>query len=387
MKALALARSNLTRFLRDRSNVFFVFVLPIGIVLLIGAQFGSENTPSIAVYDGSASPIGREIIETLAADARVDVVEYGSEDSVLRAVERGGRVAAGVVVPPDLEATVEAGGTAEVGFLSRPDGLGPQMQAIVGEAVAAATDQLAAERFAVQQGADPAVAAAAAAEVAGQVPGIAVNTTTSGESLFEGVQGQFDIGASSQVVLFMFLTGLAGSAAVIQSRQLGVTRRMMGTPTSVLTIILGEALGRFVIVLVQGLYIVAATILLFQVDWGNPVGAAAVLVVFSAVGAGAAMLFGALFRNDQQAGSVGVVTALGLAALGGSMLPLELFTDTMKTIAYFTPHAWANEAFAELLRRGGTVVDILPQLAALAGFAVVFLTVATWRMRRVITAA
>jgi ABC-2 type transport system permease protein len=99
------------------------------------------------------------------------------------------------------------------------------------------------------------------------------------------------------------------------------------------------------------------------------------------------LLFGALFRNDQQAGSVGVVAALGLAALGGSMLPLELFTDTMKTIARFTPHAWANEAFAELLRRDGTVADILPQLGVLAGFAALFLVIATWRMRRVITAA
>ena len=160
---------------------------------------------------------------------------------------------------------------------------------------------------------------------------------------------------------------------------------MMGTPTPARTIIAGEALGRFVITLTQGLYIMVATILLFRVDWGDPVASGAVLLVFAAVGAGAAMLFGTVFRNDQQAGGVSVVAGIGLAALGGSMLPLELFSDSMERVARFTPHAWANEAFAEILRRDGGVGDILPQLGVLGAFAVVLLALATWRMRKTIT--
>jgi ABC-2 type transport system permease protein len=183
----------------------------------------------------------------------------------------------------------------------------------------------------------------------------------------------------------MFLTGLAGSAALIQSRQIGVTRRMLGSPTSVGTVIAGEAIGRFAVTLTQGLYIVAATVLLFGVGWGNLAAVAAILVAFAAVGAGAAMLFGSLFRNDQQAGGVAVVVGLGMAALGGSMLPIELFGPTMTTVAHFTPHAWANDAFAELLRRDGTTTDILPQLGALALYAAALLLAASWRMRAVIT--
>jgi ABC-2 type transport system permease protein len=140
-----------------------------------------------------------------------------------------------------------------------------------------------------------------------------------------------------------------------------------------------------VITLAQGLYIILATILLFRVSWGNPIATALVVLVFSAVGAGAAMLLGTVFRNDQQAGGISVVLGLGLAALGGSMLPVELFNETMTRIARFTPHAWANDAFAEILRRDGGVVDILPQMGVLAAFSVVLLTIATWRMHRVIT--
>jgi ABC-2 type transport system permease protein len=38
------------------------------------------------------------------------------------------------------------------------------------------------------------------------------------------------------------------------------------------------------------------------------------------------------------------------------MVPLEVFPQTMKTIAHVTPHAWANEAFEELIGEGASVL-------------------------------
>ena len=39
MKVLAIAAANLRRMLRERSNIFFVFIFPIALILLIGIQF------------------------------------------------------------------------------------------------------------------------------------------------------------------------------------------------------------------------------------------------------------------------------------------------------------------------------------------------------------
>ncbi len=97
------------------------------------------------------------------------------------------------------------------------------------------------------------------------------------------------------------------------------------------------------------------------------------------------MLMGSTFKNDQQAAGIGVILSIGLAALGGSMLPIELFSPTMKTVAHITPHAWALDGFAELLRRNGTVLDILPELGVLAGYALILLALASWRLKVVIT--
>lgn len=102
--------------------------------------------------------------------------------------------------------------------------------------------------------------------------------------------------------------------------------------------------------------------------------------------AGAGLLLGSVADNDSQAGGIGVGLGLGLAALGGSMAPLEVFPETMRRIAHVTPHAWANDAFADLVRRGRGVTGILPELAVLAAMAAVLLVLAARRLQRVTAA-
>jgi ABC-2 type transport system permease protein len=160
---------------------------------------------------------------------------------------------------------------------------------------------------------------------------------------------------------------------------------MLSTPTSLRSIVVGESIGRFGVALVQGLYIVVLTLIIFGVNWGDPMASVLVLVMFSAVGAGAGVLMGSVFSNDQQAGGVAVIVSLGLAALGGCMVPIELFSPTMQTVAHFTPHAWALDGYAELVRRGGTTGDILLELGVLAGYATVLFALAAWRLRIAIT--
>ena len=67
------------------------------------------------------------------------------------------------------------------------------------------------------------------------------------------------------------------------------------------------------------------------------------------------------------------------------MFPIDLFPPTMQQIAHVTPHAWALDGYAELVRRGGNTMDILPELGILVLYAVVLLALAAWRLRVVIT--
>ncbi|HSJ82477.1 MAG TPA: ABC transporter permease [Acidimicrobiia bacterium] len=385
MKVPAIAWSNVRRMLRERSNIFFVFIFPIALILLIGAQFGGDFDPAIGLFQEDGDPLATAIAEEIAAEETLAVSEYESREELTTAVERGA-VQAGVFLPPGMSGHAADGSPVEIGYVARPEDAGQQLQSVVAAAAARVMTPVGAAQFAQAKtdvGFDEALEAARSET--GSAPGLAVETTAVGEALFPATLGRFDLGASQQLTLFTFLTALAGSAALILSRKLGISRRMLSTPTSARTIVLGEAAGRWAVAMVQGLYIVAATFLLFRVNWGDPLGALLLLITFSAAGAGAGMLMGATFSNDQQAGGIGVVLSLGLAALGGAMLPLELFSPAMNRVAHFTPHAWAIDGFAELVRRDGTVLDILPELGVLTAYAAVLLLLASWRLRVVLT--
>ncbi|HLE95377.1 MAG TPA: ABC transporter permease [Acidimicrobiia bacterium] len=387
MKVFAIAGSNVRRMLRERSNIFFVFIFPLALILLIGAQFGGDVDPVIGLYMADDDQLAVAIAQEVEAEDTLDVRRFETAEELTSSVERGSSQA-GLFIPGGLDEVAEAGERVEIGFVSRPDGFGPQIQSVVGAAVSRVMTPVAAASFASEKNGAPfdeALEVAIAEEAA--APGLGTQVTAVGEALFPPTLGRFDLGASSQLVLFVFLTALAGSAALILSRQLGISRRMLSTPTSTGTIVVGEGTGRWAVAMVQGLYIILVTFLIFRVDWGDPLGAVLILITFSAVGAGAGMLMGAVFSNDAQASGIGIILSIGLAALGGAMLPIELFSPTMQKVAHITPHAWALDGFAELVRRNGTVVDILPELGVLTAYAVVLLALAAWRLRVALTRA
>ena len=388
-KVLAIGWANTRRFLRQRANLFFVFVFPVLIILLLGMMYGGGLATRLGVHvAGAGGPLASELTAELEGLEDVELVEFDSPGGLIEAVQRGG-VAAGVLVPEDYDAGLLGGETVQVGLALRPDDQdGMLLQQTVGDVVAHRATAIRAARFAASKGAAPFEAALPVAQqLASAEPAITVAYTAAGTSAFEDFEnlGTFDLGASQELVLFMFLTSLTAAADLILTRKLGVARRMLSTPTATATIVGGEMVGRLGVALVQGVYIMVGTLLIFGVNWGDPLGAIAILVMFALVGAGAAMLSGALFRNEQQAGGMGVLLGLGLAAIGGSMVPIEVFPDSMKVIARCTPHAWAIDAFGELVRRGGGLLDILPQLGVLAAFAAGFMLLATWRLHRVLT--
>jgi ABC-2 type transport system permease protein len=215
---------------------------------------------------------------------------------------------------------------------------------------------------------------------------VSVTQETAGTALFSRTLGQFDEGAWTELLLFLFLIALTGAVALIETRRLGLSRRMLATPTAPVTVIAGETLGRVLVSCVQALVIILGSALLFGVSWGSPAGVAAVVILYSLAAAGAGVFVGTLFGNEQQATGISLLLGLGLGALGGCMVPLEVFSPVMRKVAHITPQAWGNDAFARLVGHGASITGILPQLGVLAAYAAVLLALASWRLRRVLVA-
>ena len=120
--------------------------------------------------------------------------------------------------------------------------------------------------------------------------------------------------------------------------------------------------------MMQGLFIVVVSSLLFGVTWGN-----------LARGFGGGRPLRPRGHRRRHGGgrvrratptrpvSIGVVAGMILGALGGAMVPGELFPEPISTISMLTPHYWAIDGLRDLVFYGAGVTDILAQLAVLAG--------------------
>jgi ABC-2 type transport system permease protein len=385
VKAVWIGLANLRRMFRVRTNIFFVFVFPMVLILVLGATFGGSSTPRLGVVDSGSGPLGAALVRQLEQTPHLKVVAVANAAALLTEVGRGD-VAAGVVIPPGYDAAVRSGRGATVRYLAQPNQSSQQLGQTVQGAVARQAALLGAALFAAGQHAVPDFGAslAAATRISPAVPSVSVTQATAGTSAFSRTLGQFDEGAWTELVLFLFLTALTGAVAIIETRKLGLSRRMLATPTAPATVIAGETLGRVLISCVQALVIILGSALLFGVSWGAPAGVVAVVILFALVGAGAGVFVGTLFRNEQQASAISLLLGLGLGALGGCMVPLEIFSPVMRAVAHITPQAWANDAFAKLVGHGASIVGILPQLGILAAYAAALLALAAWRLRRVL---
>ena len=383
--ALVVAGVELRLFLRDRSNIFFVFVFPLMLVLMIGLQFGEGANAGRVAVSGTESSLQAGLVDQLESDDVV-VSEPGWEDA-LELLARG-RLDVAVRVDPGAAAAYAAGEALTLEVVTSSSGNAQ----VVEQKVRTAVDALRSGRARIaaleEQGiaADRAESALGAAEREVTPAVLEVTNVDELSQEFEGL-GQFDLGASGQLLLFVFLSCLAGSATLIQARRLGVVARMLAGPMTAGQLVAGQILGRWAIGLFQGCYIMLASSVLFGVSWGFLPLSLLVLVLFSLVAAGAAILLGTVLENEGAAAGAGVGLGLVLAALGGSMLPLELFPDTIRSVANVTPHAWAYDAFAEIQRRGGSLVDVLPQLGVLAAMALLLASLGAWSLRRSLSRA
>lgn len=378
--ALAIGAVELRRFFRDRSNIFFVFVFPLLMVLVIGLQFGEQSGQSRVAVAGGDSALRTAVVAELETE---DVnVTFDDADDVREQLARG-RSDVGVFIPAEAADAFEAGENVRIEIVTADRAGSPATMQKVRTAVQAVGTQQSQLAALTGAGLDEATAhdALTRARETVQPPVVEVLDTDELAQEFSGV-GQFEVGAVQQMLLFVFLISLAGSATLIQARREGVIARTLAAPVSARHVIGGQVIGRFVIALLQGGYIMLGTTLLFGVTWGDVLLAGLILSVFCLVAAAAAMVIGSVMDNDSAASGVGIGVGLVLAGLGGSMLPLELFPDSLRTVADFTPHAWGYEAFAEIQRHDAGLMDILPSLGVLAGMAVFLLVLGSWLLRR-----
>ena len=106
-------------------------------------------------------------------------------------------------------------------------------------------------------------------------------------------------------------------------------------------------------------------------------------LVTAAAAAALGLVLATLARSRAQLSGFSTILILTMSALGGSMFPRFLMSETMQQVGLVTFNAWALDGYLKVFWRNAPIWQLWPQVAVLLGLAVVFLSAARLFARKV----
>lgn len=387
--AFLIARKDLRQRARDRSAFLIAIVVPLALAFIFSQILGDVNSDSVtfafAVVDEDGGAVARAFVDEVLAPLEDDgLIELTVADSpeLGRQLAEDGDVGATFVFPAGFSTAVEAGKGAEIEVIGNVD-------APIGTLVASSIAQSFASQLTSIQTSVATVAGSGVSDSA-TIAALAARAVTMPDPIsFEDVSATRKelepntFFAAGMAVFFLFFTVQFGISSLLDERREGTLSRLLAAPMRRSSILFGKLLTSFVLGVISMAVLVTATSLLLGAEWGNPVGVG-LLVVAGVVAAMAVMALIATFaRTAEQAGNWQAIVALVLGMLGGSFFPVAQAGGFIEKLSLATPHAWFLRGIGEL-QAGGGVVDVLPAVAAILGFAAVTGVLAFLRRERLV---
>jgi ABC-2 type transport system permease protein len=421
-----MARKDLKIIFKDRGQLAVLFVLPLLLALFLGGAHATsrdlvstsgESRLSINTYivNEDQGPYGAQVEEVLRDIQPLRMLRSRSIDRANKFVADG-EAAAAIIIPADFSARVDSNRPIRIQLIKNPTQQA-EAQAVSGILNEVLTElnvraeieygiQAVYEQTGALQGADPRAVRAAQAQTMGviwtavqeirQNPAIAVQRENlAGEERLlplSGVIFGFFMPAFATMFAF-FLVGFMAES-IIKEKEAGSFRRLLAAPIHRTTIIAGKMLAFIGVVFLQMLVLFGICRVFFDMPLGDsPLALFSLTLALALAATGLGMLVGSLAKTSKQAGNIGMllgfvlffaagfITAFSLEITGNIVeigLPSEGFSYYL---AQLTPHAHALDGYLKLILQGEGFIDILPNILALLGFAVVFFLVAMWRFK------
>ncbi|HSG27282.1 MAG TPA: ABC transporter permease, partial [Candidatus Krumholzibacterium sp.] len=198
----------------------------------------------------------------------------------------------------------------------------------------------------------------------------------------QSTPGGFQGSVPGNLVMFVLMTMAFSGIAITYERKTGVLMRIGASPAGRWDIVSGKLLGRMMLSTLQILLLLVAGKYLFGISLGDNVPALALLMLsFAFCAGGFSLLFGALFRDPDQMSGFAVIATLVMSALGGCWWPLEIVPGWARALAFFFPTGWTISGIHKLISFGYGFSSVAGHIAALMLFGLVFLAIASWRLR------
>lgn len=384
----------LVRFASPSELLFFIVLPVIFSVVVSGFATGqgeADRRIVVLVVDQDGGALSNELVQTLAESESVRPELLDATAAAKRFDD--GEAPVLLTIPAGFEASLRAGQPVDLGLQVEPtnaNGLAAQ-QAIqaaaaqVSRALSAASGSVAAAEQ-IQPFGDDAQRTAyfdaslrAAQELFASAPTrmVAVAAVQNEQEQYSGaVQG-----SAGQMLVWVFIPLLGTSALMAYERATGTLKRLLTTPTSKAGYLLGTITGQYGVGIVQMLLLVIFGALILKVNWGPPAAVLGVLLAFGLSSVAMGVMLGAFVKTESQANGLSIMLGMTFGLLSGCLWPLELFPPAMQKVAHVLPMTWAMQALTDLGMRGKYFVAVLPNIAVMLAFAVVFFLIGVKRFR------
>jgi ABC-2 type transport system permease protein len=419
-----LLRVSWTNLRRDRVAQALTFMLPIIFFSIFATVFGNQgrnSTPRIrvAVVDDDGSELSRRIIAGLEHETSLRVRKTADPEGKGAALDRAraetlvreGDVPVAILLPKGLGTTASFGPSGQgvrITLLADvSDPIAPQMVNGLLQKVSmtAAPDlmmQGGMKQFERYAGA---LTPQQRAAVDAWLPRLKSETAAAGSGGAKAVGGAFGIGvdvvdvmrpqgkteseslisfyAAGIGVMFLLFSVTGASGSLLDEMDTGTLDRVLSTRVGMGGLLTAKWLFIAFLGCMQLTVMFLWGRVAFGLDLFHHLPGFVVMTVFTASAASAfGLTLATLARTRAQLSGFSTILILTMSALGGSMFPRFLMSETMQKIGLVTFNAWALDGYLKVFWRDAPVWQLWPQVLVLALIASVFLTLARVFARR-----
>ena len=183
-------------------------------------------------------------------------------------------------------------------------------------------------------------------------------------------------------VVFL-LTTLLTLLAFVGERTSGTLDRLLSTSLRESEIVSGYAIAFGVIGTIQAAFLLTIALLVFEIIVvGNVLLAFLVIALLAVVSQALGILLSSLAKREAQAVQFIPFIILPVFLLSGIFWPIQAIPTWLRPFSYLVPPTYAVDAVRSVMLKGWGLDKIWPDVLALIIFAVIFLLVAVWSLKR-----
>ena len=184
-------------------------------------------------------------------------------------------------------------------------------------------------------------------------------------------------------VMFLLFSCAGAGGALLDEEEAGTLDRLIGSRLGMTGVLVGKWLFLVLIGVSQLTVMFTWGALVFGLPLASHIpGFLLVTVATASAAAAFGLVLATISRSRAQLSGLSTIIILAMSAMGGSMFPRFMMSDTMQQIGLVTFNAWALDGYLKVFWYEAPLWQLWPQLAVLFGLTAVFFTLARRFARR-----